>query len=205
MRSKNSKVAEKGFSLLELMITMAIMLVALAVVTSLFARSLAVRSRESSRTDALTSAQAALNVMSREIGNAGYGIVGNGIVYTDSNLTRLHVLANIVNTNSVLTDPGENITFFYDPVAQSILRYDANDGGTSVLINRVSNVNFQYFDYTGTGSIGTQVANPTVNTARVRIILTVTLDRVQGQANPQAVVLVSDVTLRNSPYMLQQY
>jgi prepilin-type N-terminal cleavage/methylation domain-containing protein len=205
MRSKNSKVAEKGFSLLELMITMAIMLVALALVTSLFARSLAVRSRESSRTDALTSAQAALNVMSREIGNTGYGLVGNGIVYADSNLTRLHVLANIVNTNSVLTDPGENITFFYDPVAQSILRYDANDGGTSVLINRVSNVNFQYFDYTGTGSIGTQVANPTVNTARVRIILTVTLDRVQGQANPQAVVLVSDVTLRNSPYMLQQY
>jgi hypothetical protein len=132
-------------------------------------------------------------------------LAGNGIVYADSNLTQLHILANVINTNAVLTDSGENVTFYFEPTSQSILRYDANDGGTSVLINRVSNVNFQYFDYTGSSATGTQVTSPTVNTGRVRIILTVSLDQVQGQANPQNVVLVSDVTLRNSPYMLQQY
>jgi type II secretory pathway pseudopilin PulG len=195
----------KGFSIAELLVAMTIMLLALGLVMTLFSRSLATRSRESSRTDALTAAQAALNVMSREIADSGYGLSGNGILYSDSNLTKLHILSNVVNTNGVLTDSGENITFFFDPTTQSILRYDANDGGTSVLINRVSNVNFQYFDYTGASATGTQVNPPTVNTARVRIILTVSLDRVLGQANPQSVVLTSDVTLRNSPYMLQQY
>src|SRR5215216_4733244 len=115
MKVKKYSKGAKGFSLAELLITMTIMLIAMALVTTLFARSLAVRSRESSRTDALTAAQAALNVMSREIANTGYGLAGNGIIYADSNLTRLHILSNVVNTNGVLTDSGENLTYFWDP------------------------------------------------------------------------------------------
>lgn len=186
---------------------------------NLFSKSLSTRQRESSRTDALTAAQAALNVISREIANSGYGLLDNGIVFLDSGDKKLHFLSNIKNTNMVTTDPGENITYFFDPNTQSILRYDANgivnaDGTTSpqtsIIINRISNVEFQYFDYLNSTVIPAPLQpaptfTPTVNTARIRVKITVSLENVQGQTDNQSVVLVSDVTLRNSDYMLQQY
>ena len=187
------------------------MLVVLGLAASLFSKSFSTRQRESSRTDALTSAQAALNVISREIANSGYGLTNNGIVLADSNNRKLHFLSNTKNNNGVTTDSGENITYFFDSVSESILRYDANANGvnspeTSIIINRISSVEFLYFDYSG--SVSTEppsTTTPTLNTARVRVTVTVYLENVQGQTNNQKVVLSSDVTLRNSNYMLQQY
>lgn len=197
---------------MELMLAMTIILIALGLVGTLFSRSLATRQRESSRTDALTAAQAALNVISREVANSGYGLIDNGIVFADSTNNRIHVRSNITNTNNVLTDPGENITYYFEPGSASILRYDANGGGpgvpqTSIVVNRISNLSFQYFNYAGSSSIGTATAVPDFNTGRVRVTVQVILERIdgQGQANPQNVVLVSDVTLRNSDWMLRQY
>jgi Tfp pilus assembly protein PilW len=63
-----------GFSLVELIISMVITLVILGVAVAAFSGALGSRDFESSRTDAITSAQAALNIMSREIGNSGYGL-----------------------------------------------------------------------------------------------------------------------------------
>ena len=162
-----------GFSIAELLIAMTILLVIMGITGSLFSILLNRRQRESSRTDALTSAQAALNVISREIANSGYGLSNNGIVLADSGNQKLHFLSNNKNTNIVTTDPGEDVTFFYDPSSESILRYDANansvgDGATSIIINRVSRVNFQYFDYSGSNSTLPPPANtPTLNTARI--------------------------------------
>lgn len=215
---------EKGFSLLELIIAMMLMLMLLAIVSTLLSRSLSVRARESQRTDALTSAQAALNVLSREIANSGFGLTApgsrrlasNGLIPADSNATRLHIRSNINNVgpttvppgSTVLStnEPGEDVTFFYDAGTDSIVRYDPNETPTtSVVVNRISNVTFQYFDYTGINSGGSLVTTPTNNTGRVRITITVQLDPVYGQPNPSSVTFTSDVTLRNSNYMLNQY
>ena len=205
-----TKKNEAGFSIAEMLVTMLIMLTIMALVTTLFSRSLNTKSRESSRTDALTAAQAALNVMSREIANSGYSLVTNGLM-NDSNATVLHYNANYINTNEVLTDPGEDVTYYFEPGTQSILRYDRNGGGagvgvSSIIINRISSVRFEYFDYVGANPLPTgPLAAPTANTGRVRIYLTVTMERVVGQVNPDAVVLTSDVTLRNADYMLKNY
>ena len=73
---------------------------------------------------------------------------------------------------------------------------------TSVVVNQISNVTFQYFDYTGGTSQATGPNNaPTLDTARVRITVDVELDQVHGQPNTQHVVFASDVTLRNNNYM----
>lgn len=217
MNDKQRNKKTDGYSLLELMLTMTIMLIVLGLATSLFSKSLGVKQRESSRTDALTAAQAALNVMSREISNAGYGLknsaatdASNGIVLADSNNQKLHFLSNIQNNNTATTDRDENITYFFDNATQSILRYDANANGvgspeTSIIINRISSVNYLYFDYTGSSSTPTQSNTPSENTGRVRVTITVNLENVQGQTNGQSVVLTSDITLRNSNYMLNQY
>ena len=135
---------EGGFSLVELLIAMSITLVLLGVVTIAFSGALRTRERESARTDALTAAQAAINVMSREISNAGYGLKNNGIVLADSNEEKLHIRSNITNTNLTTTDVDEDITYYHDTASKSVMRYDASPASTSALINQVSEVSFLY-------------------------------------------------------------
>ena len=225
-KTKAKKIA--GFSLIELLIAMTIMLVLLGIVSSLFSRSLGVRARESRRTDALTSAQAALNVMSREIANSGFGLYAdsiskralNGIVLADSNASKIHFRTNIVNiktspTADDISKPGEDVTYYFDSVTDSIVRYDAHalynsatntyTPQTSVVINRISNVTFTYYNYTGSVSTPTKTSTPTANTGRVTITVTVNLEHAQDQPDNQTITFSSDVTLRNSSYMLNQY
>jgi type II secretory pathway pseudopilin PulG len=199
---KNHKNA--GFSLLELMIAMVITMVLLGITSTLLSGALSTRSRESRRTDALASAQAALNIMSREISNAGYGLNGNGIVTEDSSNKRIHFRTNVINDDEV-DDTGENITYYFDEESQSIVRFDDISKETSIIINRVSDINLTYWDYSENSSTPTERNTPTSFTARVTINVVVQLENVQGQPINQKVAFTSDVTLRNSEYMLFQY
>jgi type II secretory pathway pseudopilin PulG len=214
MRTLNSdtkiySTSESGFSVVELIMAMTLTVLILGVGVATFSGALGTRDRESSKTDALTSAQAALNIMSREIGNSGYGLADNGLVVgpNDSTNKRLHFRANTVNNGSTATDAsGEDVTFYYDTASQSVVRYDKVTG-TSGIINRVSDVDFIYYNYTYDPVNGVVVsqgsAGPT--TARVNIKLTVILADVRGQPTNQTVTLSSDVTLRNSPFVLGNY
>lgn len=219
--------SEGGFSLVELMIGITLTLVLLSVLSTVIHRSTGVNSREGRKADALVSAQAALNVMSREIGNAGFGLFtdpttqtpSNGIIIEDSNSRQIHLRSNFDNVGdytvpagSTVLDtnqPGEDVTYFFDAATNSIVRYDPNvpDGvdSTSVIVNRISNVTFSYFNYTSSSSTVTETDIPTSATGRVRIIVEVRLDPVIGQARDETVTFTSDVTLRNSNYMLRQY
>lgn len=199
----------KGFSIIELITALAITLVVMGIAVATYSNALSIRAREGSKTDALNSAQAALNIMSREITNSGYGLIlngvkNNGIVVADSNSQRLHIRANLVNNDLTTDDPGEDITFYFDQQSQSVVRYDANTGLTSGIINRISFVEFKYYDYYGS-TVSPPNSVPSENTGRITIILTVNLPDVQGQPANQVVQISSDVTMRNSRYMLGQY
>jgi prepilin-type N-terminal cleavage/methylation domain-containing protein len=216
---------ETGFSIAELMIAMVIMLVLMGIASTLFSKALGVRSRESRKTGALTSAEAALNIMSREIANSGFGLYtdpvskspDNGIILADSDAGRIHIRSNITNTVDysnlpnvgATSDPGEDVTYFFDSATKSIVRYDPNavspSPRTSAIVNKISNVTFDYFNYAAGASTATQTTTPTTTTGRVRITVTVQLDHVDGQPDNQTVTFTSDVTLRNSASMLQQY
>lgn len=228
MNASSKTNREKGFSLIELIITMTIMLIALSIVSSIVFRSFGVRARESRTSDALVSAQAALSVMSREISNAGFGLynsdrttANNGIIIPDSNATSLRIQSNLDNSGGVpltpgpttlaINLPGEDVRYFFDQPTFSIVRYDPNGGGTgvpktSVVVNKISNVEFQYFDYTGSTAtpVGPLTA-PTADTGRVKIIVEVKLDPVPGQPSPASVKFASEVALRNCNYMRFQY
>jgi type II secretory pathway pseudopilin PulG len=201
--SENRGIA--GFSMVELIASMAITLIILAVAVMTFSGALTTRERENSKVDALTSAQAAINIMTREIANSGYGITTNGIIVSDSTAQRLHIRENISNDDYTTDDAGEDITFFFDTASQSVLRYDANTGVTSGVINRVSEVRFGYYDYTETTTNTIPNTVPTAATGRIQIELWVILADIQGQPTNQRVQFTSDVTLRNSPFMLGQY
>lgn len=81
-----SNKPDAGFSLIELVIAMAITLVVLTVATTLIARALNIRTRSNENVDALADAERALNIMSREISQAGFNMMpdDNGIVAADS-------------------------------------------------------------------------------------------------------------------------
>jgi prepilin-type N-terminal cleavage/methylation domain-containing protein len=221
-----------GFSIVELLIAMAVMLIALGIVSNLMARAMSIRARESATADALATARAAISVMSREISNSGFGIyqpgtrkASNGIVANESDEHRIRVLSNIENeggtfqaqgpTTLQINRPGEDITYFFDATTSSIVRYDPHGletspgvfvGKTSVVVNKISNVTFKYYDYDGGTSEATgPLTAPNENTARVQIIVDVELDQVYGQRNTEHVTFASDVTFRNNNYMLSQY
>jgi Tfp pilus assembly protein PilW len=201
----------EGFSLIELIVSMVVTMIILGGAIGIFTSQLSSGQFQSSRADAITSAQAAINILSREIGNSGFGLqrgilASNGLVLADCNATRLHFRANTNNLNATTGDPGEDLTFYYDAASQSIVRYDAANGGSSAgIINQVSHVTFRYFDYASDGTF-TEVFTPTDNTARISIRLTVLLAGDQTDLNSSSNVTVeSDISLRNSRYGVGQY
>lgn len=197
---------EGGFSLIELMVSMTVLMVLMAAVSAIFATAMGTRTRQADRTDALTSAQAALQIISREVASSGYGIYNNGLVLTDSNNRRIHFRTNRTNNDLLTDDPGEDVTFFYDQTTESIVRYDRfGDPQLSVVVNGISDVAFRYFDYPEDNTGPIEVASPTLDTGRIMITVTVRMRDVQGQILSDTVAYTTDVTLRNSNYMLYQY
>lgn len=201
-----------GFTMIELIMSMVLTVIILGIGVTVFSSALKTRAYQSARTDAIVSAQAAINIMSREIGNSGYGLLTNGIVLADSNSSRLHIRANIDNTHyDATTDPNEDLTFYCDNCSSSggsIVRYDPNGSGTSGVINRVSQVQFQYWDYDQiTQAVSGPFTAPTLNTGRITITLTVVINNIGDAPTGSAgnITVTSDVTLRDSPYMLNRY
>jgi prepilin-type N-terminal cleavage/methylation domain-containing protein len=208
MNSSSKNETERGYSMIELILSLTISLIVLGGAVSLFSGALSSRERETGRTDAITAAQAALSVMSREIGNSGYGLFSNGLVLGDSNAKKIRFRANVVNSDSVTSLPGEDVTYLFDNASDSVVRFDKNAnsgaGVTSGIINRISDVDFVYHNYNPDGTF-TSGTTPAANTARVTITLSVMLDPSAGESAGHVERVTSDITLRNSPYILGQY
>ncbi len=221
MSSLNKK-ANGGFSLLELLIAMAITMALMAAASTLLANALRVRSRENQKSDALADAQRALNIMTREIANTGFNMTGNGIVAGDSgadsirirsNLNRYDPLASAASRDSII-DENEDIKYFINEADETryLARYDPNGNGKTVLANRIDRMTIHYFDqkvsYTtpsGGDDIDNVSATPVspANAKYIVIAIAVTLDAVgqpgsPGYQPPYSVLLCSDVTLRNT-------
>ena len=195
-----------GFSLLELVIAMTITLILLGMAGAIFSHSIGTRENETRRTQAIIAAQNALNLISREVANSGYGLTDNGLVIIDSNEKRLHFRSNIENADSTTDDAGEDLTYYLDPATKAVIRYDRFDNpSTSTVVDHVGNFSFQYWDYTGVAGNTTSNNVPSANTARIRISVTVQIEPIAGQPPNQEITYTSDVTLRNSRYISKQY
>src|SRR5258705_12357393 len=123
MSSSTKKTPTAGFSLLELLIAMTISMTLMIAGTTLLTNALRVRGRENQKSDALADTQRAINIMSREIANAGFNLNNNGIVAADSNINRIRIRSNLnrycfddpnITAASLLgvIDSNEDITYF---------------------------------------------------------------------------------------------
>src|SRR6266542_6353707 len=122
-----------GFSLFELLIAMTITLAVMAITSGLLVSAFNVRARENQRSDALADAQRALNIMTREIANSGFGLTDNGIVDADSGLSSIRVRANLnafegQATSGTVNDRNEDVKFllYTDNGSSYIVRLDVN-------------------------------------------------------------------------------
>lgn len=190
--------AEAGFSLLELLMAMTVTLLMMTAASTLLTSSVGTRARENRRSDALSDAQRALNIMTREIANSGFGLANNGIVATDATATKIRIRANVNNTNATINDQDEDVTYIYQPApVASIVRFDAATGATTVLANNIRNFTLTYRD------AASVPVTPGV-AERVTIDVTVDVGAPAGQPATQ-VRMMSDVVLRNAPSVLQRY
>jgi prepilin-type N-terminal cleavage/methylation domain-containing protein len=204
--SRRSKSAA-GFSLLELLIAMTVTLILMAAASTLLTTSLGTRTRENRRSDALSDAQRAISMMSREIGNSGYGLIDNGIVVSDSGQTSIRVRANIESAvesaNDPLMaplatdDPDEDVTYVYQPASEAIVRYDRNTNTNTVLARPVNVFRIRYLD-----ALGADTTIP--NAVKIRLTVLITLPASRNQPASQ-MQLTSDVALRNAPAVLGRY
>lgn len=224
MSSLNKKDTSGGFSLLELLIAMVITMALMTAATSLLANALRMRSRENQKSDALADTQRALNIMSREIANAGFNMTGNGLVVAESGLNEIRVRSNLnrydydlsvtADSRANIQDPGEDVTYFINEADNTkyLARHDRYGNGSTVLANRIDGMNIHYFDqkvtYTAPpgGSDITNVSAAEVSPANAKYIviaISVTLDAFGAENTPgyqrgYSVLLCSDITLRNT-------
>ena len=199
-----------GFSLIELMIALGVTLVIMVISAQLLAASLNVRARENARVEAIADVQRGLQTMSREIGNAGLGLAGNGLHPTDSDEAQIRVRANLnafacdADTLDTIDAGSEDVVFAIinnftggEPEGQRLItRQDVNANRISSLANRVDRLRFDYLNPDGT------VAASPAQAARVRITVGVTLRAVGTPGRPgyqpqSRTQVVSDVSLRN--------
>jgi len=226
MQTRNPRFSNAaGFSLPELMIAMTITLVLMVVASTLLASSLNVRSRENQRTDAIADAQRALNNMTREIANSGFGLNDNGIVAADSSVSSIRVRANLnatdqETTSNAASDRDEDIKYllYTDTASSYIVRLDVNTASQEmILANRVDALTIRYYAdrvyYTSAscdisnvqdaaGNAVSEVAQKS-SAKYVVISLCVTLPAVSTPGAPgyqpaSRVQLTSDATLNNA-------
>lgn len=201
-----------GFSLIELIIAMGILLVMMAGASQLLTNSLGARSRENQKSDALSDAQRALHLMSREIGNSGFGLDYNGLVAADCYPTttadprtaQIRLRANLDNSDNMTAQTDEDVTFVYQGVPVfAVVRYDRKTNNTTVLADRIAAMQIAYIDAAGgTSTLATPAA--VAEAVRIRITVQVNLQPAAGQPASQ-VLLTSEIALRNAPNVLRSY
>jgi type II secretory pathway pseudopilin PulG len=215
---QKSLSGESGFSLFELVIGMAITLVILTIASVLLSSSFTIRGRENQRSAAIADAQRALNTMSREIANAGYGLSTNGIVAGDSGAAQIRVRSDLDLSGATIgTDEDLKYQLVSDANGSFIVRMNLQPvQTTSLLANRIDGMAIYYYDKRVTYTIGDgQITNVRNSAGAVENQVTPDLAKyivlvvkvilpavgIPGKAGYQplsSTQLVSTVTLRNS-------
>jgi Tfp pilus assembly protein PilW len=212
MQVLKRKSGSEGFSLLELIIAMAITMAIMVMASTLIASAFRVRSRENQKSDALADVQRGLNIMSREIANAGFNLNTNGIVAADSNATSIRIRSNLNKFDTRFTldarsgiglgllgeDAGEDVKYFRNLAAgtEYLARWDeytANANKGTVLANRIDSLQIHYFGQAVTYNAAqeaTDISSPSSGEVApdaakyVVIALSVTLDAVGTPGSP---------------------
>ena len=198
---------ERGLSLLELLIALTVTLLIMVAATTLLATSLRTRTRENKRSEALSDVERALSMMTREIGNSGYGLTTNGIATSDSSSSSIRVRANLDNNSTLAasaSEADEDVRYVWQTNNLTIVRFSplpGPNGTTSVMAYDVTFMQLSYYD-----ANGALIANAAQYDQAERVRIEIRIQLPASMGTPASVVgLVSDVALRNAPATLQEF
>lgn len=207
---------EAGFSLMELVVAMCVMMIITGAATSLLVGAFSVRSREDERTEAIGDVRRALNILSRELANSGYQlppglsynstlgsnlVPPNGLLPADCNATAITFVANLDGSagNRDVNGADEALTYQFTQNGDDgfLVRRALNGGAAQTLANDIDGVQFDYLTANGVDTS----ANVS-QAVRIRITVWAELNPVgqPGTTNyqpPSQVRLASEVDLRN--------
>lgn len=186
--------SNRGMTLVELLITTAILGIVLLVVTGIMLSSSRLETRTVRRATVQAASRQALALMTTELrqagadpGNPPAGVVG--IVSADSNQVR--VRADLNGDGAIQTaEPSEDVTYSYNDTTNSISRNPGS--GPTALISNVTDMRLSYFD--AANQPITPLPLSTANAARVTAIgLTITSE----SRDSHPITLTTRITLRN--------
>jgi type IV pilus assembly protein PilW len=158
-----------GFTLLELIIAMALGLIVFASVATTFTSQTRAYSAQEQINQMEQNARGALDIMSREIKMAGYkpngGSVSGVVSYTATSLT---IQADLNADGAIGMGGGDNeqITYTYDNT-NKLLSRQVGSAAAATLAENISAFAFVYYQ-----ASGTTLATSTSNIRRIKIALT---------------------------------
>ena len=151
---------ERGATLIELFITLALLGIILAAVCTSFVSQRKVAAVHSQRGALIQQAQAAMDLLTRELRRAGTHPTGATFTYVTYSTTQLEIRADLNGNGTTDTnnDPDEHLIYAYDSTNKRITR-DAGSGAQP-LVEHIRAFTFQYLDSTGNPVLS---SSPTVN------------------------------------------
>lgn len=164
-RSSSSKIA--GFTLVELIVSMAISLAVLAAIAGTFTVQTRQNSAEEQVAQLQQSVRGALDLMIREIQMAGYKPAGGSFTgIQTSTATTLRIKLDL-DSSGVETDGAtDDISYSYDSGTGLLTRTLNNGGSSATLADNISAFSFSYLDANG--------ASTNTNTAVRRVTINIT-------------------------------
>ena len=156
-----------GFTLVELMVSMAISLAVLAAIAGTFTAQTRQTNAEEQLGQMQQNVRGALDLMIREIHMAGYKPAGgafNGI--QTSSATTLRIKLDLDSSGVETDGTTDDISYAFDSSTGLISRTLNNTGSTATLADNVTAFSFTYLDANG--------ASTTTNTAVRRITINIT-------------------------------
>ena len=219
---------EAGFSIMELLVAMAVMIVITGAATSLLVSSFNVRAREDQRSEGTADARRALNIITREVASAGYqlpkgltyaapggavSVPANGLIPEDCNATAITFVSNTdahgdFNPQDAATAAPPD--FAIAGANEAIKFQFVQDGASNFLVRKdlitgdslvlANRIDGVQFDFLdSTGVVTAAIGEATSINIRVWVTLTqVGQPGSTGYQAPSQVTLSSRVSLRNA-------
>ena len=218
---------QAGFSLMELLVAMTVMIFITGAATTLLVGAFSSRSREDQRSEAISDARRALNIITREVANSGYQLPRgltynapggtkpvpvNGLLAEDCDQTAITFVANLnaqgevgnaaaAPSNAIgdgIEDEVVKFQFVQNGGNSFLVRRSVTTGDSLVLANRIDGARFDYLN-----AAGNDTSANLAQAVTVRVTVWVTLNAVgrpgaAGYQAPGQVNLSSLINLRNA-------
>ena len=160
---------ERGATLVELLLTLTLLGIILGAVCTSFVSQRKVAAVYSQRGVLVQQAQAALDLLTRELRRAGTNPTGATYTPVTYSATQLEIRADLNSngTTDTTADPDEHLIYAYDTTNKQITRNVGN--GAQPLVEHIQAFTFQYLDSAGTVLNTAPAVNNAIRQLRISI------------------------------------